>query len=207
MIQTIYQLIGEYSNAVGRYGPDSDQVRQIRAIHVDNKEFLEYADALDRIKRRLGGSGMSKLKGRNMEYRLVHPKAKIPTKNHKEDAAWDIFTPESFSLNPGDVKTINTGFQGLCDPGHFVKFFGRSKLGGKGVSVLGGVIDQYTGNWGVTLANVGREYLEFKEGDAIAQFVFFPKISEDFIEVTEFRDTQRKNKGLYSQVNRPMDSL
>lgn len=58
--KTIVQLVAAYSNVVGRYGPDSEQVRRIRADHADNGEFLEYADALDRIKRHLGGSGMDR---------------------------------------------------------------------------------------------------------------------------------------------------
>lgn len=58
--KTISQLVGEYSNAVGRFGPDSEQVRQFRAAHASNTEILEYADALDRIKRHLGGSGIDK---------------------------------------------------------------------------------------------------------------------------------------------------
>lgn len=58
--KTIVQLVAEYSNAVGRYGPDSNQVRQIRDAHAENKEFLGYADALDRVKRHLGGSGIDK---------------------------------------------------------------------------------------------------------------------------------------------------
>ncbi len=56
--KTIVQLVVSYSNAVGRYGPDSQQVKLIREAHPDNQEFLDYADALDRIKRRLGGSGI-----------------------------------------------------------------------------------------------------------------------------------------------------
>lgn len=58
--KTIYQLVGEYSNAVGRFGPASEQVRQFRVAHADNAELMEYADALDRIKRHLGGSGIDK---------------------------------------------------------------------------------------------------------------------------------------------------
>jgi hypothetical protein len=51
------QLVAEYANVVGRYGPDSDQVREFRKDHAANTELMEYADALDRIKRNLGGSG------------------------------------------------------------------------------------------------------------------------------------------------------
>jgi hypothetical protein len=58
--KTIFQLVAGYSNAVGRYGPDSEPVQRIRAENAENMEFLEYADALDRIKRHLGGSGMDK---------------------------------------------------------------------------------------------------------------------------------------------------
>lgn len=54
---TIAQLVAEYSNAVGRYGPSSPEVLRIREAYADNAEFLDYADALDRIKRHLGGKG------------------------------------------------------------------------------------------------------------------------------------------------------
>jgi hypothetical protein len=52
------QLVGRYANAVGRYGPDSHEAHQIRTTHADNVAFLDYADALDRVKRALGGSGI-----------------------------------------------------------------------------------------------------------------------------------------------------
>lgn len=56
--KTILQLVGQYSDALGRFGPDSLEVRRLREANADNREFLEYADALDRVKRHLGGSGM-----------------------------------------------------------------------------------------------------------------------------------------------------
>jgi hypothetical protein len=57
--KTIFQLVGEYANAVGRHGPDSDEVRRFRADHADNEELLAYADALDRIKRHFSGESNS----------------------------------------------------------------------------------------------------------------------------------------------------
>lgn len=53
----IFKLVGEYSDALGRFGPDSAEVQRLREAHADNQEFLEYANALDRVKRHLGGSG------------------------------------------------------------------------------------------------------------------------------------------------------
>jgi hypothetical protein len=58
MGDTLLKLISVYADAVGRYGPDSDEVHRLRDWHADNAEFLNYADALDRIKRNLGGSGI-----------------------------------------------------------------------------------------------------------------------------------------------------
>lgn len=55
---TLSQIVGLYSNAVGRWGPDSKQTNAVRAAYTGNTEFVAYADALDRVKRRLGGSGM-----------------------------------------------------------------------------------------------------------------------------------------------------
>lgn len=52
----LHAIVAEYSNAVGRYGPDSEQVREVRAKYADIVDFLDYADALDRIKRHLGNT-------------------------------------------------------------------------------------------------------------------------------------------------------
>jgi hypothetical protein len=56
--KTPFEYIGEYSNAVGRYGPDSEQTQQLRALHADNTELIAYFDSLDRLKRHFGGMGM-----------------------------------------------------------------------------------------------------------------------------------------------------
>lgn len=43
---------------MGRYGPDSREAGWIRAKHQYLLGFADLADALDRIKQRLGGSGI-----------------------------------------------------------------------------------------------------------------------------------------------------
>lgn len=47
----LFPMIGEYSNALGRYGPDSPEVASIREKYSDNDQFLKLASGLDRIKR------------------------------------------------------------------------------------------------------------------------------------------------------------
>ena len=54
----IDELVELYSNAVGRYGPDSPEALAIRRKYADSEEFREFADSIDRIKRALRGSGI-----------------------------------------------------------------------------------------------------------------------------------------------------
>jgi hypothetical protein len=58
MTPKLVEMVVAYSNAVGKFGPGSDQARQVRLRYAGQPEFSEYADALDRIKQTLGGSGM-----------------------------------------------------------------------------------------------------------------------------------------------------
>jgi hypothetical protein len=58
-IPSIFKRVGEYANAVGRYGPDSLQAHAVRRKYSFDREFIDYADGLDRVKQRLGGSGMT----------------------------------------------------------------------------------------------------------------------------------------------------
>lgn len=54
----MHKAVGEYANALGPNGPDSEQTRAVREKHAGLEGFAEYADALDRVKTHLGGKGM-----------------------------------------------------------------------------------------------------------------------------------------------------
>lgn len=57
MSEPLPDFVDRYFNAVGRYGPGSLEAKSVRGTTTDPK-LLEYADALDKVKRRLGGKGM-----------------------------------------------------------------------------------------------------------------------------------------------------
>lgn len=52
------ELAEQYSNACSRYGPDSPEAHAIRDARPGDTKFIEFADGFDRLKRRLGGSGI-----------------------------------------------------------------------------------------------------------------------------------------------------
>lgn len=57
------RLVSEYSNAVGANGPGSSEALAIREAHADDREFITYANAVDRLPRCPGGKGLEKAEG------------------------------------------------------------------------------------------------------------------------------------------------
>jgi dUTP pyrophosphatase len=75
----------------------------------------------------------------------------------------------------------------------------RSGLAARhGLDVLAGVIDSdYTGEIKVSLINHGEDQVEIKKGDRIAQIII-QKYKSDWMEVSEFDDTDRGSGGFGS---------
>ncbi len=136
-----------------------------------------------------------------MKYTLSLPNAKCPTKHHENDACWDLYTSCNFILSSHTIQTINTGFACQLPVGYDALIKERSKLGSRGLMVIGGVIDNgYTGTWGVTLYNAGSHALVFYIGDKIAQFMLVKKTeSIEFELVDKLEETERGEKGIWSQ--------
>lgn len=137
-----------------------------------------------------------------MKYCLTLPNAKCPTKKHPTDAAWDLYTPCSFLLKSGGLEIIDTGFKCQLPSNTDAVVRGKSKLGRKGVIILGGEIDnEYIGSWGIVMYNCNNRDIEFNIGDAIAQFRFVHKVFSDtsFEQVESLDSTQRGISGIWSE--------
>lgn len=53
-----HDLTAEYSDAIALHGPHSSEAKTVRDAHVDDADFLAFADSIDRIKESIGGSGI-----------------------------------------------------------------------------------------------------------------------------------------------------
>ncbi len=62
-VKPMWKLVAEYCDVVGKFGPDSPEANKAREDNAANDEFIRYADALDQLKRHLGGSGMIQREG------------------------------------------------------------------------------------------------------------------------------------------------
>lgn len=108
---------------------------------------------------------------RKVKFTLLDANAKIPSYAHDDDAGFDIYTNESFTLKKAEYKAISTGISSEIPKGFFVSFRGKSGLAFNfGLDVMGGVIDAgYRGEWKVIMVNLGKKSCKFEKGDKIAQ--------------------------------------
>lgn len=138
--------------------------------------------------------------------------ALLPTKAHKNDACFDIFSNEELFIPQGMTRKIKTGISICLPPGYMIKFFDRSSLSIKGLILGGGVIDpDFSGELCVILHNFSAlsELGEIKDekldmgyridkGAKIAQFAIMQIEYPEIMEVNKIPSIGRGDKGFGS---------
>lgn len=128
-------------------------------------------------------------------------------KAHPSDAGYDMQAScaENVTIQPGEVKSLNTGIRLNLPKGWEAQVRSRSGLCKKFGIMVGnspGTIDpDYRGEVKVLLHNSGKEPYTVKAGDKIAQLVFSPvwDTSTEMVPETEIdKETIRGEKGFES---------
>ena len=128
----------------------------------------------------------------------------IPSKGSPHSAGYDLFSTEDYTLMPLERKLFKTGLSLAIPNGMYGRIAPRSGLAFKdGIDVLAGVIDEdYRGELGVVIINLGKNEKQFKIGDKIAQIIFEFYNNVDFQLVNDLSETQRGTGGFGSTANR-----
>ncbi len=134
--------------------------------------------------------------------RLPHGEG-VPLPKYMSHAAsgMDIYAAveNEVVLNPGDRALVPTGFKMALPVGYEAQVRPRSGLAIKnGISVLNtpGTIDEdYRGEVGVILINLGKEAFKIKRGDRVAQMVINKVEQADIEAVTDLSETSRSTGG------------
>lgn len=136
----------------------------------------------------------------NLNFKKLKEEAVLPAYAHSDDAGFDLFSLEDYSLKPGERHLFLTGLSSEIPSGYFVVIKPKSGLAAKaGIDVLAGVIDAgYRGEWGVILINFGNEKYEFKKGDKIAQGILLKTENGRIIESDKISESERQNGGFGS---------
>lgn len=146
-----------------------------------------------------------------VKVKLLTSTAKLPTKAHTTDACFDIYADykaedsntRNYIIEPGKWCNIHTGMSTEIPVGYFATVYGRSGMGIKQhlrPSNCVGIIDaDYRGEWMVCLHNDGKETMEIKPGDRIAQFCLQEVLPVELVPVEEeLTSTERSTDGFGS---------
>lgn len=125
--------------------------------------------------------------------------AKMPTKAHRADAGFDLYSRETVIVSAKESATFDTGVH-MQIPEGFVGFLkSKSGLNVKHGITSEGVIDSgYTGSIVVKLYNHSGKDYKVQTGDKISQIVLLPIAMTDLELVKDFENSERGNNGFGS---------
>lgn len=125
--------------------------------------------------------------------------ARMPTKAHRADAGFDLYSRETITVSAKESATFDTGVH-LQIPEGFVGFLkSKSGLNVKHGITSEGVIDSgYTGSIVVKLYNHSGKDYKVQIGDKISQIVLLPIAMTDLELVKDFENSERGNNGFGS---------
>lgn len=109
----------------------------------------------------------------------THKNARIPKQSYDNDAGYDLFSPDEYTIKPGQKVKIDIGLQMIIPPHIFGEITSRSGLAYNcGIEVVGGkgIIDSnYRGHIYVGLRNTSvKQHYKVNIGSRIAQIIFQP---------------------------------
>jgi dUTP pyrophosphatase len=134
----------------------------------------------------------------------LHPKAVIPTYQHKGDSGMDIRSIETVQILPHSHVLVKTGIAARICHGFELQVRPRSGLAAKNgfVCSFGTINNGYRGEIGVTLYNHSDEVFLVEQGMRIAQLVLIHVTRATPVEISPDKDgekgSERGTKGFGS---------
>lgn len=135
-----------------------------------------------------------------LQFKKLSTTAIMPTRGSASAAGYDLYSTEDYTLKPLERKLFKTGISMAIPQGLYGRIAPRSGLAYKdGIDTMAGVIDEdYRGDVGVILINLGQADKSIKAGDKIAQIIFEHYNAMTFEEVAELATTIRAEGGFGS---------
>ncbi len=135
-----------------------------------------------------------------MKIKLISQNAVVPTYGSKCAAGMDLYTIDTYSIDPGETVLAHTGISVEIPDGYFGAIYPRSGLATKrGLRLANcvGVIDSdYRGEVMVALHNDSTYTQTVERYDRIAQMVIQPYEQPQTFEVVDkLSDTERSSGG------------
>ena len=137
--------------------------------------------------------------------RLLSETARLPSRAHEDDAAFDLYADETLALAPGRRAAVATGIALALAPGTCGLVLPRSGLAARhGITIVNtpGLVDSgYRGELQVVLLNTDpSEAFVVEPGMRIAQLVVVPVPGVEPVEVDELPESERGVRGFVSSA-------
>ena len=132
----------------------------------------------------------------------INVEAKLPTRAYKDDAGWDLYSVDSYVINPGETVMVDSGLAFSLPKGTFGAIYARSglatKFGLRPANCVGICDSGYTYNYIIPLHNDSNEVRIIHKYDRIAQLIVQKYVDFNLTEVDELSDTDRGTGGFGS---------
>ena len=135
----------------------------------------------------------------SFQVKLNYEDAQAPTRGSDEAAGYDLYSYESETVAPNQIKLIDTGISIRVPEGTYGRIAPRSSVSKKGILINAGVIDRdYRGPIKVMVHNLSNNDYVINKNDRIAQLIL-EQIKTPSVElVEELDDTERGERGFGS---------
>lgn len=133
--------------------------------------------------------------------------ATIPTRGSDFAAGYDLYSTEEYTLKPLERKLFKTNISIAIPSGLYGRIAPRSGLAFKnGIDTMAGVIDEdYRGDVGVILVNLGSEDVKISVGSKIAQIIFEYYTAVSFQETDALPNSSRGEAG-FGSTDKPVET-
>ena len=111
-----------------------------------------------------------------MKIKKLHPDAILPTQGSAAAAGYDLYSVDTFCIEPGDTQLVHTGLAIEMPEDFWGGIYARSGLAAKKglrpANCVGVIDSDYRGEIMVALHNDSSSIQHIEAGDRIAQLIF-----------------------------------
>jgi len=135
----------------------------------------------------------------NLSAEKLSPEAKLPQKAHLEDAGFDLYANDYYSIPAYGQALVQTGIKLAIPKGYAGLIWDKSGLANEGITTMGGVVDSnYRGEIKVVIKNLSEDFYNIIPGQKIAQIIIQAIANLDLKEEKITDDTDRQANGFGS---------
>lgn len=125
----------------------------------------------------------------------INEAAKLPQKAHAEDAGYDLYANDYYSIAPYAHALVSTGVRLAIPDGYVGLIWDKSGVAFEGMKTMGGVIDSnYRGEIKVIIKNLSEDMYNIVPGQKIAQ-ILIQAISNIGISEENINDETERQAG------------